>query len=98
MKHQLFCFLSNAVPEYCCLCRLISGMTPKNGPSVFPIDLQTVLGDALRPSPSTVGSLDWSQEISWELRRIAIHTLTTHTPSIKGVAVHPLTKNTTKLN
>ena len=34
----------------------------KRGPSVFPIDLQTVLGDVLELSPSTVGSLDWFQE------------------------------------
>ena len=51
--------LSRAVPEYCWLCRLVSGMAPKRGPSVFPIDLQTALGDALRLSPSTVGSPDW---------------------------------------
>ena len=31
-------------------------MAQQRGPSVFPIDLQTVLGDALRLSPSTVGS------------------------------------------
>ena len=37
-------------------------MVQKGGPSVFPIDLQTVLGDALRLSPSTVASPDWSQE------------------------------------
>ena len=34
----------------------------KKGPSVFPIALPTVLGDALRLSPSTVGSSDWFQE------------------------------------
>ena len=31
-------------------------------PIGFPIDLQTVLGDLLRLSPSTDGSPDWSQE------------------------------------
>ena len=41
-------------------------MAPKRGPSVFPIHLQTILGDALRLSPGAVGSPDWSQE-SWEL-------------------------------
>ena len=51
-----------AVSEYCWLCRLVLGMAQKRGPSVFPIDLQTVLGDALRLSPSTVGSPDWFQE------------------------------------
>ena len=51
-----------AVPEYCWLFRLVSGTAPNQGPSVFPIALPTVLGDALRLSPSTVGSPDWFQE------------------------------------
>ena len=36
-----------AVPEYCWLSRLVSGMGPNRGPSVFPIALPTVLGDTL---------------------------------------------------
>ena len=54
--------ISRAVYEYCWLCQLVSGMGQKRDPSVFPIDLQTVLGDALRLSPSTAGSPDWFQE------------------------------------
>ena len=37
-------------------------MAPNQCPSVFPITLPTVLGDALRLSPSTVGSPDWFPE------------------------------------
>ena len=37
-------------------------MTPNQGPSVFPIALQTVLGDALRLFPNTAGSPGWFQE------------------------------------
>ena len=37
-----------AVPEYCWLSRLVSGMAPNQGPSVFPIALPTVLGDTLK--------------------------------------------------
>ena len=54
--------LVRAVPEYCWLFRLVSGTAPNQSPSVFPIPLPTVLGDALRLSPSTVGSPDWFQE------------------------------------
>ena len=55
-------WISRAVPEYCWLCRVVSGMAQKGSPSALPIDLQTVLGDAPRPSPSTVGSPGWPQE------------------------------------
>ena len=34
-----------AVPEYCWISRLVSGMVQKRGPSVFPLALPTVLGD-----------------------------------------------------
>ena len=54
--------INRAVPEYCWLSRLVSGMVPKRGTSVFPIALPTVLGDALRLSPNTVNSPDWFQE------------------------------------
>ena len=36
-----------AVPEYCWLSRLVSGMVPNRDPSLFPITLQTVFGDTL---------------------------------------------------
>ena len=36
-----------AVPEYCWIFRLVSGMAWKRGTSVFPIALPTVLGDVL---------------------------------------------------
>ena len=40
------CFsASRVVPEYCWLSQLVSGMSPNQGTSVFPIALPTVLGD-----------------------------------------------------
>ena len=61
-----------AVPEYCWISRLVSGMVQKNRPSVFPIALPTVLGDDLRLSPSTVGFSDWFQEwLGKEARRFS---------------------------
>ena len=53
---------NTAVPEYCWLSRLVSRMAQDKGPSVFPMALQTILGDVLRLSPSTVGSPDWFPE------------------------------------
>ena len=54
--------IAKAVPEYCWLSRLVPGMALNQGPSVSPIGRPTVLGDALRLSPNTVGSPDWFQE------------------------------------
>ena len=43
--------LSRAVPEYCWLSRLVSGMAPNQGPSVLPITLKTLtsLNKEVRP-------------------------------------------------
>ena len=51
-----------AVPKYCWLSQLVSGIALHQGSSVFPIALPAVFGDALRLSPNTVGSSDWFQE------------------------------------
>ena len=53
--HQLET-VNRTFPEYCWLSQLVSGMAPNHGPSVFPINLPTVLGDALGLSPNTVSS------------------------------------------